>query len=329
MAEKLCPCGTKKPYIDCCGPYHEGKEPESALLLMRSRYAAYALNIPEYLIRTTHYASPFYVNDKEHWKEELSRYASSCRFEGLEILDFKEKDDQAMVVFFADIVRFKRKAGFTERSLFERVEGKWRYRRGHTEKGRAPRMVPEGEFEMLPLAFYGDEVLRQVAKPITEITDDIKTLAKRMIYTMEIEDGMGLAAPQVHQSVRMFVIKEPHEQDDGSVKLGKIKVLINPVVSEASQEKWQAGEGCLSIPGLRGHVERAETITVEYETLDKEVVKETVSGWHAKVILHELDHINGVLYTDLVPEEEKKLLAEPLRKLETRVRNVFHRDIAE
>ena len=319
MSENVCFCGSQKPYIECCRPYHEGKEPETALALMKSRFSAYAMDLPEYLIRTTHPASPFFHNDEAVWKEELHNFCRTTRFEKLEVLDSKEKDDQAMVVFVAHLTRFKKDATFTERSLFEKVNGKWLYRRGHMARGKVKELVEEGELHLLPLAYYGDKVLRQAGEPISEITDEIKTLAHKMIYMMNMEDGVGLAAPQVHQSLRMFVILTPHEDSEGHIELGEPKVLINPQISEVSHESVDGGEGCLSIPGMHGNVERAQEITVEYETLDGEVIKETVRGYHARVIQHEFDHINGVLYIDRLSEEEKRLLSEPLKKLEERV----------
>ncbi len=126
----LCPCHSSKAYETCCKPFHEGLFPENALKLMRSRYAAYALNLPAYLISTTHPANPHWCNDHQKWAERISAYSLGSEFHNLEILDFQEQGDVATVTFVAHLSQNDQDATFTEMSTFEKVNGKWLYRNG-------------------------------------------------------------------------------------------------------------------------------------------------------------------------------------------------------
>ncbi|OGN65407.1 MAG: peptide deformylase [Chlamydiae bacterium RIFCSPHIGHO2_12_FULL_49_9] len=171
---------------------------------------------------------------------------------------------------------------------------------------------------MLPLAYYGDAVLKKKGEPVLKITEEIRKLADEMIDTMDACDGVGLAAPQVHHSVRMFVIRTLSNTEENS-EMGEAKVLINPKIRQIGSETWEAEEGCLSIPGFRSIVKRAKEIEVEYTNLDGKVIKERASGWLARVILHENDHIDGVLFIDRLNLEEQKKLTPDLEKLKRRI----------
>lgn len=129
--EHLCPCSSGKSYGLCCKLFHEGGDPPSALFLMRSRFAAYALDLPDYIMATTHKKNPQYQEDKRFWKRDLSRFSKDYLFESLEILESTE----FTVTFTAHIFRYHRVGGrqdcsFTEKSFFEQVEGKWLYLSG-------------------------------------------------------------------------------------------------------------------------------------------------------------------------------------------------------
>jgi SEC-C motif domain protein len=125
-----CPCCSGKPYRECCGIYHQGKEAESALTLMRSRYSAYALNNVEYIVRTTHPRHPAVSQNLQSWKEEILKFAMNTDFEKLEVLDCKEQPDRAVVIFIAHLKQDDEDATFTERSFFAKTEGKWLYVNG-------------------------------------------------------------------------------------------------------------------------------------------------------------------------------------------------------
>ena len=130
----LCPCGTQKPYTDCCKPYHEGSLPENALLLMRSRYSAYALKLADYIIQTTHPLNPSYNLHFEEWKRAILHFCETTRFEGLKIVEFVDGENKATVTFTAHLKQQGKNASFTEESSFEKVGERWLYKEGLIEQ---------------------------------------------------------------------------------------------------------------------------------------------------------------------------------------------------
>ncbi len=134
MADHACRCHSGKPYSECCKPFHEGALARNALELMRSRYSAYALNLPDYIIKTTHSSNPQYSPDYEVWKESISYFSKETNFTGLIIHEFKEKGHEASVTFTANLSQNKRDASFTENSYFEKVGGGWYYSAGNNAK---------------------------------------------------------------------------------------------------------------------------------------------------------------------------------------------------
>lgn len=133
--KNLCPCCSGKPYDDCCMPFHEGSIPSSAELLMRSRYSAYALNLADYIIATTHPLNSHYSCDVPLWKEEIEAFSRQSVFERLDVLDHREIQEKAYVVFIAHLKYAGDDATFTERSAFEKIEGRWLYLSGETFPG--------------------------------------------------------------------------------------------------------------------------------------------------------------------------------------------------
>lgn len=125
-----CPCHSGKPYTDCCKSFHDGSLPDTALKLMRSRYAAYALNLPAYIMHTTHPLSPHFSKDAPLWLRHISDFSLHTQFNGLDILDFKESGNKAIVVFTAHLMQGGKDVSFTEKSIFEKVDGKWLYHSG-------------------------------------------------------------------------------------------------------------------------------------------------------------------------------------------------------
>lgn len=126
----ICPCGTGKPYANCCQPFHEGNYPNHGLDLMRSRYSAYALKIPDYIMQTTHPDNPLYKEDKVLWKREIIHFSESTTFEKLEILEFITKQDEAHVYFIAHLKQNNHTFLLKEKSLFVKVGLQWLYRFG-------------------------------------------------------------------------------------------------------------------------------------------------------------------------------------------------------
>ncbi len=315
---EACPCGSGEAYNVCCEPYHDGHLPENALKLMRSRYTAYALNLPKYLIQTTHPASPQFHTNTAQWAALIADFCRRTEFTHLEVLSFQEQGNFAVVTFTAHLIQNKQDASFTERSYFEKIKGKWLYRSGLIADGHAPHLITTGQIKVLPLAYYGDPILEKVAEPITAFNDDVRALVEEMIETMDAYDGVGLAAPQVHHSVQIFVIRILKEEAGGVVPKG-IKVMINPVISEPSAETCKIAEACLSIPTIQGEVDRPQEITVEYSDVEGNRTKERVSSWEARIIQHENDHLKGVLFIDRLPEQERKAMQPSLGLLRKRI----------
>lgn len=124
---KKCPCHSGKEYPNCCEPYHQGKLPENAVTLMRSRYAAYALGLADYIISTTHPSNNQAIKDLTLWKKQILDFSSNTQFIGLEILEDQETPTFAIVTFKAQLTRNGQDATFTETSRFEIQDGKWLY----------------------------------------------------------------------------------------------------------------------------------------------------------------------------------------------------------
>lgn len=322
---EFCPCSSGLSYQTCCQPLHDGALAKNALMLMRARYAAYALGLTSYIIRTTHPASPQYDDDRQAWAKEVLHVSKTFQFHRLEVLSFKEKQNTATVTFVAHMSQNEQDATFTERSYFEKIQDRWLYKNGQLSEGHAPSLITTEPLKVLPLAYYDDPILRKKAKPITAITEDIKKLIEEMKATMDACKGIGLAAPQVHHSIRLFMIREPtnKELDTNKIKWGEIKVFINPKISFPSKKTWKESEGCLSIPNIYADVERAQKITVEYMNIEGKIITQRFSGWEAKIILHENDHIDGILFIDRLSQQETKKLTPFLENLKKRIHNSF------
>jgi peptide deformylase len=166
-----------------------------------------------------------------------------------------------------------------------------------------------------------EPVLRRKAKPITKFDKKLQTLIDDMIDTMRDAPGVGLAAPQVNILQQLAVIEYAEEDDDDEdetegaeenpkpAKPKQLFVIINPEIIKVSEEKVNGIEGCLSIPGLIGEVERHEALQVKALNRYGKPVKLKVDGWLARIFQHEIDHLNGVVFTDLAtrvwqPKEE-------------------------
>lgn len=314
-----CPCGSGNSYTECCKPFHDGVLPENALKLMRSRYSAYALNLPAYIIKTTHPASPQFKPDQRRWLKAIADFSTHTVFNKLEVLEFHENGDFAIVTFAAHLTQDESDASFVEKSYFEKHQGKWFYRSGQISEGHEPTLLTTSPLRIIPLAYYGAPILLKVADPVAHIDASLLQLIDEMVETMDASNGIGLAAPQVHHSIKLFIIREPEEDDDGHVEFNGVKVFINPVVSEPSKETWKMSEGCLSIPTIHVDVIRPKEVTVEYTTLEGKRVTERVRGWQARMVQHENDHLNGVLFIDHLARAERRRLEPFLQHLRGRI----------
>lgn len=139
-------------------------------------------------------------------------------------------------------------------------------------------------------------VLRKKARKVSEFGPDLQTLIDDMIDTMRQAPGVGLAAPQVGESSRLIVVEYGDEENDETPP--KLYVIANPEISKASQETVLGTEGCLSIPGIQGDVERFESITVKGLNRYGHPTTVKAKGWLARIFQHEIDHLDGVLYVD-------------------------------
>ncbi|MCX2678555.1 peptide deformylase [Galbibacter sp. EGI 63066] len=168
---------------------------------------------------------------------------------------------------------------------------------------------------ILPIIAYGDPVLRKVAKEIPEDYPKLDALIANMFETMYNAYGVGLAAPQVGLPMRLFVIDasafaddEELSDDEREFLQGFKKVFINPKIIEETGEEWVFNEGCLSIPEIREDVTRNAEIKIEYYDANFNKQVEEFDGLAARVIQHEYDHIEGVLFTDKLSSLKKRLL---------------------
>lgn len=160
------------------------------------------------------------------------------------------------------------------------------------------------------IVYVPDPVLRRKAHKVTDFGADFQKLVDDMVETMRDAPGVGLAAPQVGEDLRMVVIEYGDEEDENAP--AKLFVVVNPEYVFKSDEKVLGVEACLSVPGLAGEVERHESIVVKGFNRRGRPVKWKASGWLARIFQHELDHLDGVIYTDLAtkvwkptPEEQE------------------------
>lgn len=167
---------------------------------------------------------------------------------------------------------------------------------------------------ILEIATLPDPVLRRKAKKITTFDKDLQTLIENMIETMREAPGVGLAAPQISESVRLVVVEYGKEEEEGNEEAPKrLYIIANPEIVQASEEKVVGIEACLSIPGLVGEVERHEKIVIKGLNRFARPVKITAEGWLARIFQHEIDHLDGVVYTDRAtrvwkPREDEELV---------------------
>lgn len=168
---------------------------------------------------------------------------------------------------------------------------------------------------ILELAYYGEAVLRKKAAPVEEINDDIKKLVDDMIETMHAKNGIGLAAPQVSRSLTIFITQIPVLGPEKTMLPGTIRVFINPKILSVSENTCIFEEGCLSIPKIYEDVERPIEVTVEAQDIDGSIFTETFNGYQARAILHENDHINGVLFIDRIRGKKRQDLEPFLRDI--------------
>ena len=161
---------------------------------------------------------------------------------------------------------------------------------------------------ILPIVAYGDPVLRELGKEIEANDKSIQVLIEEMFETMYAADGVGLAAPQVGKSLRLFVVDASSFSEEEPALEGFKRVFINPRIIEETGESWPFKEGCLSIPGIREQVSRKDTVKLSYQDEDFNEKEEVFTGMAARIIQHEYDHIEGILFVDKINPLKKRML---------------------
>ena len=157
-------------------------------------------------------------------------------------------------------------------------------------------IIEEVEMAHRQIVTVPDPVLRKKARKVTEIGPEIQQLLDDMVETMREAPGVGLAAPQVGVPLRVIVVE--YGDEDDQEKPPKLYQLINPEIMRTSPEKETGAEGCLSIPGFGGEVERYLTVTIKGINRRGQQVRVKAEGWLARIFQHEIDHLDGVLFTD-------------------------------
>lgn len=166
--------------------------------------------------------------------------------------------------------------------------------------------------QALQLRIYPDPILRNKAETITDFNDALREFAAAMLETMDRERGIGLAAPQVGDSRRLIVALQMQDPEDNEAEP---LVLVNPRVLSEGGDLWTYEEGCLSIPGVSAPVNRRFEIEVEYQDLDGEAHTVRAHGMFARVLLHEIDHLNGRLFIDYLSTAQKSMVKKQLKDL--------------
>ncbi len=185
---------------------------------------------------------------------------------------------------------------------------------------------------VLPIVAYGDPVLKKVGKKIDKDYPELDKLLENMWETMYNAHGVGLAAPQIGRAIRLFLVDAtPFADDDDLTEAeaaqlnGFKKTFINPTILEETGEEWVFNEGCLSIPDVREDVWRHETIKIHYFDENFNEFTETFDGLAARVIQHEYDHIEGILFTDKLSGLKKRMLKGKLTNISKGKANADYR----
>jgi len=174
----------------------------------------------------------------------------------------------------------------------------------------------------VPMRYLGDPVLRRKCKEVMEITDEIRDIAEKLLVTMQAHNGLGLAAPQIGYTWRMFAICVSDEIDEKGNPLDvEPKVFINPKITKFYGKEITLSEGCLSMPGFYEDVVRPEIIDVEAIDIEgKPIIEKGLCRWRSRCIQHELDHLDGILFIDHLAPNLKEKHADHLKLLEMQFR---------
>ncbi len=175
---------------------------------------------------------------------------------------------------------------------------------------------------ILPIIAYGDPVLRKVGVDVDKDYPNLAELIENMKETMVNAQGVGLAAPQIGKAIRIFIVDtspfgadEDLDEEERTFLEGYKKTFINAKIVKEEGDEWAFTEGCLSIPDIREDVFREDTITIEYLDENFEKHSEVLTGLAARVVQHEYDHIEGILFTDKISSLKKRLIKKKLENI--------------
>ena len=168
---------------------------------------------------------------------------------------------------------------------------------------------------ILPIYAYGQPVLKKMAVDIDKDYPDLEKLIADMKETMYNAKGVGLAAPQIGKAIRLFIVDSVQIMEEGQESEGIVQVFINAHKIEEGGEEWDYEEGCLSIPDIRGEVTRPAQIRLRYMDEEFKEHEKVFTGINARVIQHEYDHIDGILFTELLKPLKRRLIKRRLEKI--------------
>lgn len=168
---------------------------------------------------------------------------------------------------------------------------------------------------ILPIYAFGQPVLKKVGEPIDKDYEGLEELIANMWETMYNAKGVGLAAPQIGRAIRLFLVDTIQVMDEGKEADGIKKAFINAQKIEEGGDEWDYEEGCLSIPDIRGEVSRPAQIKLRYMDENFEEHTEVFTGMNARVIQHENDHTNGVLFTEYLKPLKRRLIRRRLENI--------------
>ena len=170
---------------------------------------------------------------------------------------------------------------------------------------------------ILPIFAYGQPVLKKVGEEIDKDYPELEKLIADMWQTMENADGVGLAAPQIGRAIRLFLVDSTEALKESETEEGIRQVFINAEILEEGGKPWTYEEGCLSIPDIRGDVSRNAQIKIRYQDENFEEHTKIFDGVNARVIQHEYDHIEGILFTEKLKPLKRKMLKRKLEKIKS------------
>lgn len=180
---------------------------------------------------------------------------------------------------------------------------------------------------MMPIVAYGHPTLKKIAADIGPDYPGLQELISKMFETMYESKGVGLAAPQVNKSIRLFIVDARPYADDDELAKNFVKVFINPRILDETGDLWSFNEGCLSVPGINEDVERHPVVDIEYFDTDFQPHRETYSGIIGRIIQHEYDHLEGTLFVERLSPLKKALIKGKLNKISKGEVNVSYRMI--